>query len=387
MTARLKILYGWLLFFKGFYLFKKEFHTALEKADLVFFFPFYHTGGAEKVHLDICNAFNDKNVVVVFTDKSANNHYLGEFRQNRTVFLLPDVFHKTKSKDILESYIVKKLKDCSISIFGCHSLLFYKVCEKNTGSTTKVDLIHAFTNSNEKGFEKVSTKYIPYLDTRVTISKRTQTDLLDQYKDLSKLDYSDRIHVIYNAVPEGPSLYIEKPKEVNILFVGRASVEKRVQIVGEIATQLHSDSVNVHFIGGGIEELIDESDKVNCIFHGNVNSADELNQIYSSAHIILITSYREGIPVVVQEAMKHGVIPICTEVGGIKELLGVKLIDLIEDEDIQAQMFVKAIRELVADNDLFITLSRDIFEDAKSKYTVKEFQNKYREILNFREIE
>ena len=47
----------------------------------IFIFPFFHTGGAEKVHLDIVKSFPKKDNLVIFTNKSYNMHFLEEFRR------------------------------------------------------------------------------------------------------------------------------------------------------------------------------------------------------------------------------------------------------------------------------------------------------------------
>ena len=52
----------------------------------IFFFPFYHTGGAEKVHLDIVKSFSKKDNLVIFTHKSHNQHFLKEFQKNAEIF-------------------------------------------------------------------------------------------------------------------------------------------------------------------------------------------------------------------------------------------------------------------------------------------------------------
>ena len=51
------------------------------KYELYFFFPFYHLGGAEKIHLQIAQLAKDKKAVVVFTRKSENPGFLQSFKE------------------------------------------------------------------------------------------------------------------------------------------------------------------------------------------------------------------------------------------------------------------------------------------------------------------
>ena len=51
--------------------------------DIYFFFPFYHIGGAEKVHYQIIQAFAGKKCVIYFTRKSRGTDFLKEFKKTR----------------------------------------------------------------------------------------------------------------------------------------------------------------------------------------------------------------------------------------------------------------------------------------------------------------
>jgi phosphopantetheine--protein transferase-like protein len=49
--------------------------------ELYFFFPFYHLGGAEKIHLQIAQIAKNKKAVIVFTRKSTNLGFLATFKE------------------------------------------------------------------------------------------------------------------------------------------------------------------------------------------------------------------------------------------------------------------------------------------------------------------
>src|SRR4051794_33570436 len=48
--------------------------------DTFFFFPFYHTGGAEKVHLQIVEATGNERTIIFFTRKSKDGTFLSSFQ-------------------------------------------------------------------------------------------------------------------------------------------------------------------------------------------------------------------------------------------------------------------------------------------------------------------
>ena len=53
-----------------------RFFLSIHSKKNIFIFPFFHTGGAEKVHLDIVKSFPKKDNLVIFTNKSYNMHFL-----------------------------------------------------------------------------------------------------------------------------------------------------------------------------------------------------------------------------------------------------------------------------------------------------------------------
>ena len=49
------------------------------KKTIFFFFPYYHIGGAERVHLRITQCLKDKKNIVFFTDRSRDNKFRPSF--------------------------------------------------------------------------------------------------------------------------------------------------------------------------------------------------------------------------------------------------------------------------------------------------------------------
>ena len=65
--------------------------------ELYFFFPFYHLGGAEKIHLQIAQIAKGKKAVIVFTRKSTNLGFL--FSKGNCMV----VFGEGKSENVFDS--------------------------------------------------------------------------------------------------------------------------------------------------------------------------------------------------------------------------------------------------------------------------------------------
>src|SRR6187402_3523393 len=48
---------------------------------IFYFFPFYHTGGAEKVHAQIAKATGGNDCIIFFTRRSDDHRFIGDFKK------------------------------------------------------------------------------------------------------------------------------------------------------------------------------------------------------------------------------------------------------------------------------------------------------------------
>jgi colanic acid/amylovoran biosynthesis glycosyltransferase len=113
-----------------------------------------------------------------------------------------------------------------------------------------------------------------------------------------------------------------------ILFVGRLDPIKGLSILLEAIKRLTNSGVDcrLDIVGDGplndlllkkVEEL-GLIEKV--VFNGAVGQ-DKIIDHYDRAHVLVISSFMEGIPVVLMEAMAKGLAVVATNVGGITELV------------------------------------------------------------------
>jgi L-malate glycosyltransferase len=172
--------------------------------------------------------------------------------------------------------------------------------------------------------------------------------------------------------------------KLNILYVGRATHEKRVNIVLEIAKKCLDYALPVEFTLIGPLENINAGNLSNVKIIGVVNDYNLLQLYYLESDIILITSSREGFPMALIEAMVHGTVPITTAVGGIPFHVENNntgfLIDRMNEEEIIQDFFLCIVR-LNDDRNLLerISINADIY--ANKVFSKENFENEYRAIL------
>lgn len=363
----------------------------IKKAEVVYFFPFYHTGGAEKVHLDIVCALNNPNDYVFFTNKSASDKFKSAFNEVAATY---DAFELLNRNQWVRNRFIKivvgqlnKSKNLH-TVFGCNSALYYEILPLLSKSIQKIDLIHAFSKP-DYGLEIYSLPMVPVLDHRVVINTSTLNDFKELYAENNLNDFLNRIKVIPNGLKLTTTVYSEKPSEkFSVGFVGRWAKEKRPELFLKIAEKVKKEIPEIAFImaGTGMEDKNEQIEKSGVENKGEIIRQSELVQLYNKLNVLLITSYREGFPVVIMEAMSNGVVPVSVDIGGISECLKSNyngfLIENNENEEVIIEEFAEKIKFLFENKAIFNQVSRQAFSDAQQEFGIDRFNNSYRALLS-----
>ncbi len=381
LPNKIKSFFALILFFKEI---KK-----IKNSEILFFFPSYHTGGAERVHLDIVNSFKERSTYIFFTAKSESNTHKKEFTQSSNHYEIFELLNRTKFTKSLFLKILKKTINNSesiLTIFASYSSFFYELIPELKKDIKKIDLTHSFSLSG-RGIEVTSLFAVPYISNRVVINKRTLLDFKELYKKSALTDYFKKIQIIQNGVVLKENNYPVKDKnEINICFIGRWSPEKRPELFLRIAKTITEISpiFKTYFIGNN--NIVNEKTiKSHCVESlGEIINKDKLMNLYKKFHYIFITSNREGFPMVLMEAMSFGVVPICTNVGGISEHIvhgeNGYLVKNHNNED----AIIKDFLEIIRSKDFHINykkISLNAYNYANENFGIDGFKKSYRNLI------
>jgi glycosyltransferase involved in cell wall biosynthesis len=357
--------------------------------DIYFFFPFYHIGGAEKVHAQVALAAGHTNCIIYFTRTSHNEGFLAEFKQsgcdikdiskftdNKWLYFLNLVY-----RGIITGYINRQQHKPVVFNGQCN--FGYKISPWVKKDIRQVELIHSFNS-----FSFIRTPFLPFISATVMISQQRIADHLAYYREIGvPASFAEKIRYIPNAITL-PAVVKEKSKEqFTVLYVGRGGLEKRLHLVMEIARQVHAKDPSVSFeILGDVSDVINQAEFPFVKFHGNQTEGAAITNIYAAAHLLILTSSTEGFPLVVIEAMAWGCAVLATPVGDIP--LHVKpgvngfLFDAVNNESAIITEGVNHILELKNNRAALETMTANNINYAKHNFAIENFNEAYRETIN-----
>lgn len=367
-----------------------HFLDLVQNNKLIIFFPFYHIGGAEKIHAQIVHCLKDQKPLVVFLQKSKNSKFFHQFQDADRIIDFKKIqyinfFYTYFLIFIILGIFIENLnRREDIVILGGNCLPFYVMLPYLQERIIKVDLIHAFGG----GIEYKSLPYVEFLDRRIVINRKTYEDFEVQYNQFGlNPALTTRIKIIANGIPipQIPT-YNERHSTLHVLYVGRGTEEKRVHLIGKIACKCDKLNIPVKFtLIGDVKKAVPEVYHKYLSFLGEVSDSKQLNSLYGESDLLLITSRYEGFPVAIMEAMVFGVIPISTDVGGIGEHIkpGVNgyLVKNGSEDEIVTQ-FVEYVQHFSKNREHLLKMSIEAQSYALRHFDLKRFCEEYRAIFS-----
>lgn len=369
------------------FLFDSKYTTNIQNSNIFFFFPFYHIGGAERVHIDILKVFKEYNPVCFITEKS-KDHFKEEFESLATLIHLRKL-SKKKFKTFFLKKIAKQINaKTNPIIFGCNSLLFYDLIPYLDKHVKIIDLIHAFSDNESWAAEIYSLPYVSRINKRVVLGAKTKNDFVNLYhhKNINS-ELNDNIVMINNKVSI-PDSYDKKFNDnLVVLFVGRDSGEKRPSFFIEIAKKTLEINKEIQFkLIGDFSNFKNDNFVENVEFVDEIKEKQLLIEHYKNGDVIMITSRREGLPMVILEGMAYGMVPMSTNVGEIPSLINEEnnngiLIDNNQDDSKIIDDFVAELIALNSNKTRVIELSKNAYNSIKEVYSEEEYVRKYKELF------
>ncbi len=358
--------------------------------DNFFFFPFYHTGGAEKVHALISQATGNAHCIIYFTRKSADRNFYNDFEKSGCT--IKDISAYTDNKwiyfvnfiyrGLISGYINSQRKKPIVFNGQCN--FGYKVSPWINSAIPQVELSHSFNT-----FSWIRLPFLPFYRQTIMISQQRIKDHLAQYDRLGvPAHFRNKIQYIVNGVPLPMHVTAkEENGNIKVLYVGRGTEEKRVHLVAQIARQAADKKLPVSFLFmGDVAEAIPIDLHRYCTFLGHKSDAAEIDAVYQQAHVVIITSSTEGFPLVIEEGMARGCGVLASPVGDIpyhvKQAINGFLFSVSTDEHIIVNEGITYLSAWCSNRKLLLDMGLRNIEYAKANFSLAAFNRQYNQLFN-----
>lgn len=365
--------------------------TPLKKAyDAFLFFPFHHTGGAEKVHAQIAMALRDKSCLVIFTRRSHDEGF-------RSLFLAAghDVIDISAYTDDKLRYwrnlVWRGVASAHINgqagatvVFNGQCNFAYKCSPWIDPSVPQYELIHSFNS-----FSLIRIPFLAFYRRTVMISRKAMEDHRRQYADKGMPENAwSRVTYIRNGVqtPDDATARDTAGRALSVLYAGRGTEEKRVHLVARIARACREKGFAADFVlMGDVSAGLAGESMQGLDLRGNVTDPDEVDRTYRQADVLILTSSEEGFPMVVMEAMARGCIILSTPVGELPEHIraGVSgfLFSSVTDETAIVEEACGHLARLQLEAALCRRMSEHNISYAREHFGMEAFRASYRALL------
>lgn len=364
----------------------------MNKIKLLHILESFHTGGAEKVTLDICNGLDKQRFVshvLAFEDGELRNTFEKEG-------IATSILQKSKGYSPLFLFklirFIKKNHFDLTHIINGLTVINYGIMASKITNTPSIAAIHGHSHFNSDSFgNRVWYRMVDKADKIITVadsvSKHLESKGIESYK----------IKRIYNGIASDFPVLSNDEKETLAVSLG---LPQSKFVLGCVAN-LRTVKGHIHLIEAfkEIQELIPDlyllligsgslkeslQKKVRSygldskiIFCGTRHDVPACLQIFD---IFILSSLSEGLPISILEAMRASLPIIATSVGGVPETVRDRLNGFIVEPGKSAQLS-SAIKQMFENTDTceeFGKQSKKIFLE---NFTHKSFISNYEKVF------
>jgi len=350
-------------------------------------------GGAQSVLKNFVlrvKKHNEFNVEICTLYPLCTRYYIGIFREEIKRANIPiwdiELNFKYDPRGVIRLInLIKKRKYDVVHVHLFPANLFVAIASLFLPKNTKfIFTEHSVYNRRRSSiiFKPLDIFIYSHYSKIICVSNQVKDSLVKWLPQLER-----NIIVIPNSIPIPEFIGTDYSKIYDILFVGGLKKLKGLDILFEAISILkfkYQKKIKVAIVGNGLfkEELKKIAEKLQIKneikFLGIRKDIDKL--MFSSKTLVL-SSYWEGLPMVILEAMSRRLPVIATEVGGIPDVIKNGRDGILVPSG-NSKILAEAIVKLLEDEKLQKRLSRNAYKKVKGGYSIEAYTKNILELYN-----
>jgi len=316
---------------------------------------------------ELYKRLDDDNVTIHVIDEETNNSFvLCSKIKNLIVKICPDVVHVHEYKSHILTVFAKLLSGSNCKIV--------RTLHGQTASPFSIKYIKVFIILL---LEKILLRYLT--DYNIAVSKDIEYMLKRKYKNTRICQINNAVHMPLEVNIDSTDTRIQFGVGVNTFWLGTAARlvgVKNLDMLISAAKILKEKNVvdfKVSIFGEGplektLQQKIDLYDlKDNVYLHGHNN---DLLPVLTALDVFVLTSFNEGLPMSLLEAMSVGTVPVCTKVGGMKEVIEESKSGYLVESN-NASQLADVLLFLYNNKELRVTFGNNAKNRVREKYSME----------------
>lgn len=374
---------------------------AKDRKRLLLLIPWMVTGGADKFNIELVKYLTGQGWdVSVVTTKPSENEWAYEYgRYTGDIFSLPN-FLRLRDYPRFLRYFIQSRRFDAVMITNCElGYLLLPFIRAQFPDLPVLDFNHAEAEDwKSGGYPRLTLTFQHYLDTIGVSSLYLKDWLVERGADARKIEtcYVNVDTDLFAPSPEnrrrvraGMGLAEDLPV---ILYAARIDIEKQPRVFARVIQRVAASHDRFHVLVAGdgpdlpwLRSFVQENGLEERVSLLGAVPRPRMVELMQASDILFLPSLREGIALVLFEAMASGMCVVGADVGGQKELVTPEcgyLVCRSDDPEEEVERYAAVLEDLLANPERIATMGRAGRERVVENFRLEDMGRRMCEILD-----